>query len=125
MIKNRGLGFRILADILVACAALGAVVGASRSPNGAWLVVILGGLLLAAVLAGYREPFARRVWIHPLVIMSPVLIALPVALLTCRGFECGGIIGFLMAASLFTLVLLGGAFVAFYVGRRITRPDGA
>jgi hypothetical protein len=125
MTKRRGLILRILADLLVACFALGAFVGASKSTNGALLIAVLGGLLLAAGAGGYLEPSAKRVWIHPLVIMSPELIALAFALLTCHGFECEGMVGFLIVASLFTLVLVGLAFAAFYVRRWVTRSSGA
>src|SRR6476660_9928952 len=102
MTNRRGFIFRILGDLFVSCVALGALVGASHSTNGATLIAALGVVLLGAAVAGYLEPSAKRVWIHPLLIMSPELIALPVALLTCHGFECGGIIGFLIFANLFT-----------------------
>ena len=124
MINRRGLIFRILGDLFVGCIALGALVGASHSTNGATFIAALGAVLLAAAVAGYLEPSAKRVWIHPLLIMSPEIIALPLALLTCHGFECGGVIGFLIFANLFTLGLVGLSFAVFYVRRWITRSTG-
>ncbi|HLY63616.1 MAG TPA: hypothetical protein VKV95_22990 [Terriglobia bacterium] len=125
MTNRRGLIFRILTDFIVALSAVGAFVGASHSGNGTWLFVIFGGLLLAAGFAGYLEPAAKRVWIHPLVIMSPEIIVLPVAFLTCHGFECAGFIAFLMVSSLFALVLMVMSYIVFYVRRWIIRSNRA
>lgn len=125
MKNRRGLTFRILADLFVGCIALGTLVGASHSTNGVMFVVVLGGVLFAAAVAGYLEPSARRVWIHPLLMMSPEIVALPFALLTCHGFECGGVIGFLIFANLFTLGLVGLSFAVFYVRRWTARSSGA
>jgi len=113
MTNRRGLFFRMLGDLFVGCIALGAVVGASHSTNGAIFFAPLGAVLLAAAVAGYLEPSEKRVWIHPLLIMSPEVIALPLAFLTCHGFECGGMIGFLIFANLFTLGLVGLSFSVF------------
>ena len=124
MTNRRGLIFRLVGDLFVGCVALGAVVGASHSANEATFIAALGAVLLAAALAGYLEPSAKRVWIHPLLIMSPEIIALPLALLACHGFECGGMIGFLIFANLFTLGLVGLSFAVFYVRRCITRSTG-
>jgi len=124
-VKNRrSLIFRILGDLFVGCIALGALVGASHTTNGATLIAVLGAVLLATAVSGYMEPSAKRVWIHPLLIMSPEIIALPFALLTCRGFECGGMIGFLIFANLFTLGLVVLSFAVFYARRWIARSSG-
>ena len=98
---------RLLADLIIGCIVLGATVRASHSTNGAAFVAALGTVVLAAVVAGYLERSAKWAWIHPLLIMAPELIALPAAFFTCHGFECGGVIGFLIFASLFTIVLEG------------------
>jgi hypothetical protein len=123
MTNRRSLIIRLLADLIIGCIVLGAIVRASHSTNGAAFIAALGTVVLAAVVAGYLEPSAKWVWIHPLLIMAPELIALPIAFFTCRGFECGGVIGFLIFASLFTIVLEGLSFAAFYVTRRVTRPN--
>jgi hypothetical protein len=86
-------------------------------------IAALGVVLLAAAVAGYLEPSSKRVWIHSLLIMAPEIIALPIAILTCHGFECGGMIGFLILANLFTLGLVGLSFAVFYVRHRITRSS--
>jgi hypothetical protein len=106
MTNRRSLIFRILADLLVAFFALFAFVAPSHSKNGAWLIAALVALLLAAGAAGYLEPSAKRIWIHPLLIMSPEFIALPIFIFTCHGFECGGMSGILIFAGLFALVLV-------------------
>src|SRR5258708_36862557 len=112
MTKRRGVIFRILADLFVAYFVTLSLIAASRSGSGsgAWLVGAISALLLAAGVAGYLEQSAKKVWIHPLVIMAPEVIALPVALLTCRGHGCTGMIAILIIANLFTLVLLGLSF---------------
>lgn len=112
---------RLLADLLVGLAAAAGFVLASKHEPGVEAVAVLVILLAAAVLTGYLEPSAKRVWIHPLVIMSPELVALPVAVLTCKGFECGGVIAFLTVASLFAFVLIGVSFAAFFVRRWMSR----
>jgi len=71
------------------------------------------------------EQSAKKVWIHPLVMMSPEVIALPAALLSCHGHGCAGVIAVLILANLFTLVLLGLSFAVFYVRRRLVRSGGA
>jgi hypothetical protein len=55
--------------------------------------------ILAAILAGYFEPFAKRVWIHALLLLLPELVALPVAILTCKGHGCVASIVFLAVAT--------------------------
>jgi hypothetical protein len=125
MTNQRGIIFRILADLFVAFFASLAFFIVSHSGNGAALIGIIGALLFAAGLAGYREPSAKHLWIHPLVMMSPELIALPVAALGCHGHGCAGVIAFLIATNLFTLVLLGLSFAVFYVRRRLARSETA
>jgi hypothetical protein len=124
MKNQRGFISRIIGDLVVGCTTLGAFVAASHWENGATFIAILCAVLLAVAVAGYLEPSAKRVWIHPLLIMWPEIIALPVAVLTCRGFECGGMIGFLIFVNLFTLGLVGLSFAVFYVRRWITRSSG-
>jgi hypothetical protein len=92
----------------------------SKNGSGFFAIVIGLALVGAAGLAGNREPNAKWVVIHPVVMMAPELIAFPFALATCRGFECGGLIAFLAAASLATLVLIAVAFAGFGL-RRIRR----
>ena len=119
--RSYGLGPRIAADLLTGIVATGGFVLASRCSNSgpAWIFISAGVLLLlAAVLAGYHEPSAKRVWIHPPLIMSPELSALPAAYFTCKGFECAGVIAFLMLASLFAGVLIVFSYVGFALKRR-------
>jgi hypothetical protein len=125
MPNQHGLTFRILADLFVAFFVTLAFFAVSHSGNGVWLIGVIGALLFASVMAGYLEPSAKKVWIHPLVIMSPELIALPVALLACHGHGCVGVIAFLTLANLVTLVLVGLSFAAFYIRRRLVRSGGA
>jgi hypothetical protein len=115
----RGVIFRILADLFVAYFVTLSLIAASRSGSGAWLVGAISGLVLAAGVAGYLEQSAKKVWIHPLVMMSPEVIALPAALLGCHGHGCAGVIAVLILANLFALVLLGLSFAVFYVRRRL------
>ena len=56
--------------------------------------------------------------------MSPEVIALPAALLSCQGHGCAGVIAVLILANLFTLVLLGLSFAVFYVRHRLVRSGG-
>ena len=69
---------------------------------------------------GYFEPSAKRVWCHALLIMWPEVLALPVALMTCKGHGCAGFVAFLFLASLFTLILMAASFGAFFIRRRRT-----
>jgi hypothetical protein len=55
-----------------------------------------------------------------LLIMWPELLALPVALMTCKGYGCAGFVAFLFLASLFTLILMAVSFGAFFIRRRRT-----
>jgi hypothetical protein len=124
MTNRRGVIFRILADLFVAFSVTLAFFAVSDSGKAAWLIGVIGALLFAAGMAGYLEPSAKKVWIHPLVIMWPELIALPVAFLGCHGHGCAGVISFLNAANMFTLLLLGLSFAVFYVRRRLARSSG-
>lgn len=119
MKTRSGLARRMLIDLLagLSAAALVAALG-WLGAGSAWAIPALCVLLIAAGAGGYREPSARRVWIHPLVIMSPALVAATCAALTCRGFECGGVAGLVAGAVLFTLVLVGLSYAAFYARRR-------
>src|ERR1700752_3319983 len=126
--RSYGLGPRIAADLLTGIVATGGFVLASRCSNSgaAWIFISAGVLLLlAAVLAGYHEPSAKRVWIHAPLMMSPELIALPAAYFTCKGFECAGVIAFLMLASLFAGVLIVFSYVGFALKRRVLTAKAA
>ena len=112
---------RVVAELLAGLLAAGAFGLASHSPNGSFFIAIGVGLLLVAGLAGYLEPSAKKVWLHPILIMWPELMALPAAVLTCHGFECAGVIAFLALAGLFALVLMGVSFAAFFARRKTTR----
>ena len=81
---------RALAAFLVGTSAPGSILAASHygASPGYWLIVIPCIVLIAAILVGYFEPFAKRVWIHALLLMLPELVALPVAILTCKGHGC-------------------------------------
>jgi hypothetical protein len=122
MTNRRSLLLRILADAVVSMAAIAGFFLASHSTRPAWLIAIGIGLIVAAAVSGYLEPSGKTVWIHAPIIMAPELIALPFAFATCRGFECAGITAFLFMAGLFTLVLVGISYCAFFIRRRITRP---
>lgn len=114
------LALRIGVDFLVGIFAIAAFLFLSKTGSGVLAITIALALLLAAGLAGYQEPTAKWVVLHPVVMMAPELIAFPVALATCRGFECQGIIAFLGLASLATVVLAVAAFAGFGI-RRIGR----
>jgi hypothetical protein len=111
---------RIILDLLVSISAIAAFVVLSKNGSGFLAIAIGLALIAAAGFAGNREPNAKWVVIHPVVMMAPELIAFPFALATCRGFECGGVIAFLAAISLSTLVLIVVAFAGFGL-RRIRR----
>lgn len=120
--RSYAFGYRVVADILIGIATAGGFVLASRSSgtNAAWILIIACGLLFViAVLAGYYEPSAKRVWMHAPIIMSLELIALPAAALTCKSFECAGVIAFLTMASLFALVLIGCSYIGFALKRKV------
>jgi hypothetical protein len=113
---------RSLADLVVGVAAVGGFIAASKNGEtaGYWLIAVACGLLMSAIMTGYFEPSAKRVWCHALLIMWPELLALPVALMTCKGHGCAGLVAFLFLASLFTLILMAASFGAFFIRRRRT-----
>ena len=90
---------RVLADLVVGIAAVVGFIAASKNgeTGGYWLIAVACGLLMSAIMAGYFEPSAKRVWCHALLIMWPELLALPVALMTCKGHGCAGFVAFLYA----------------------------
>ena len=113
---------RGLADLVVGIAAVGGFIAASKNGEtaGYWLIAVAFGLLMSAIMAGYFEPSAKRVWFHALLIMWPELLAFPVALMTCKGHGCAGFVAFLFLASLFTLILMAASFGAFFIRCRRT-----
>jgi hypothetical protein len=113
------LGHRIAADVIVGLSVIAGFVAASHGSTPLFFATC-GLLVVAAGTAGYFEPVAKRVWIHAVLQMWPELVALPFALATCRGFECGGFIAFLAMACASTVVLIVVSFVGFAL-RRITR----
>jgi len=120
--RSYGFGLRIAVEVVTGVVTTGVFVLASRSSNSgaAWILIsACMVLVLVAVLAGYHEPLAKRVWIHPSVIMSLELIALPAAYFTCRGFECAGVIAFLILASFFVGVLIVFSYIGFALKRRV------
>ena len=128
MSLTRGLstchfGLRAAADVLAGVCASAGFIFASRSneigANRLLLITCILLLILAAI-AGFCEPFLKRVWIHAVLIMSPELIALPVVSLSCRGFECAGGIAFLMMASFFTIGLIAFSFLGFALRAKLT-----
>jgi len=123
MTNAGGTVVRISADLFVACLVPLCIFASSRtgSANGALVIGVLGTQLIAVGVMACLEPSAKMVWIHPLVIMLPELIALPVAILTCRGHGCVGGIVMLILVNLFTLVLVGLSYAVFYVRRRTAR----
>jgi hypothetical protein len=121
---NRGhFRSRMLADLAVGIfvVALVAIVGRHNGNRGL-AIPILCILPLAASVAGDLEPSATRVWVHALVIISPALAVVFGAAVTCRGFECGGLVGLVAAALIFAVLLLVLSFAVFYLRRRITPP---
>jgi hypothetical protein len=115
----------VFADLIVAVASVCGFVFSSHTANGTWLILVLGAVFLAICLAAFFESSAKRVWIHPLLIMSPEIVAFPIVFLTCRGFECGGIIGFLAFASAFDLILIGISYAVFYTKRAVVRRSNS
>lgn len=113
---------RALASLLVGISAPGSVFAASHfgANPGYWLIAIPISVLIAAVLAGYFEPSARRVWIHALLLILPELVALPVAILTCKGHGCAAIVALLAIAVVSTFVLIAVSYAAFFIRRRRT-----
>ena len=126
MTKRRSVVVRILADLFVACLVPLYMFASSRtgSANGALAIGVLGAQLIAVGVMACLEPSAKMVWIHPLVIMLPELIALPVAILTCRGHGCVGGIVMLILANLITILLVGLSYAVFYIRRRMAPSGG-
>src|SRR5260370_41424868 len=124
MSDRRSLALRIVADLVVACLGTASFIIASHGST-AWFIETIGGLLLWVVAAACLEPSAKMVWVHPLLIMLPELVALPAISLTCHGFECAGIIAFLVLASVSSILLVGISFAVFYIRRWIMRSRPA
>jgi len=109
-----------LAAFLVGISAPGSILAASHygASPGYWLIAIPCSVSIAAILAGYFEPVAKRVWIHALLLLLPELVALPVAVLTCKGHGCVASIVLLAVAIPSTLVLIAISYAAFFIRRR-------
>jgi hypothetical protein len=124
-VTNR-LGFvvRLLADLFVACFVPLAFLVASRSDHDPLRIGALGVQLLAVGVMAYLEPSTKKVWIHPLVIMSPELIVLPAGALTCRGHGCAGMFVVAILAYLFAFLLVGLSYAVLYIRRRMARSGG-
>lgn len=111
---------RCVADVLVGLGApWPAFLSAAHANPTPWLGSSVGIFAIAALVSGYYEPSARRVIVHPFLLMLPAIIGSLWAFSTCRGFECGGTIGMVLIASLLTFVLLGLALAAFFARRRL------
>ena len=122
--RSYGFRYRAAAEVLSGMVGTGGFVLASRrsdSDSALLLIATCVFLVMVAVLTGYYEPSAERVWIHPPLIMSLELIALPAAYFTCKGFECGGVIGFLIMTSLFACLLIVFSYIGFAFKRRVSR----
>ncbi len=111
---------RALAAFLVGICAPGSVFALSYygMSLGYWLIAIPCSILIAAILAGYFEPLAKRVWIHASLLTLPELVAFPIAILTCRGHGCVATIVLLAAAVLSTFVLMAVSYAAFFIRRK-------
>jgi hypothetical protein len=111
---------RASAPFLVGISAPGSVLAASHygASPGSWLIAIPCTVLIAAILAGYYEPFAKRVWIHAVLLMLPESVALPVAILTCKGHGCVAAIVLLAIAIPSTFVLIAVSYAAFFIRRK-------
>ncbi len=79
---------RIVLDFLFSICVIAAFFFLSKTRSGVVAIAICVALFLAAGFAGYSEPTAQWVVIHPVVMMAPELITFPFVLATCRGFEC-------------------------------------
>jgi hypothetical protein len=120
--RSYGFGHRVATEVLIGLGTTGGFVLASRSSGSgaAWLLIFACLLLvLVATLAGYYEPSASRVWMHPPLMMALELIALPASSFTCRGFECGGVIAFLHDCQPVHCILVGFSYVGFALRRRV------
>lgn len=81
------------------------------------MVVLCGWLAIAAVVAGYFEPFVKLAWIHAPTIMAAVLLLAPVFQM-CNGSECYGYKYLSGLLSLYTLPLAVLCTGASYFRRR-------
>jgi hypothetical protein len=115
----------MLGDVLAGIFVITLVAVAGKlNANRVWAIPILCILPLAAGMAGFREPLAKRVWIHPLVITLPGLAVVSAGAVTCRGFECGAMVGILAAAIVFMFILVGLSFAVYFIRRWVVRSDG-
>lgn len=85
---------------------------------GYWLILIPCGILVTAILAGYYEPLAKRVWIYAPLLTLPELVAFPIAILTCKGHGCVATYVLLAAAIGATFVLIAVSYAAFFIRRK-------
>ena len=113
---------RGLAAFLVGISAPGSIFALSHyvASEVYWLIPIPCGILIAAILAGYYEPFAKRVWIYALLLMLPELVAFPIAILTCKGHGCVATYVLLAAAIAATSILVAVSYAAFFIRRKRT-----
>jgi hypothetical protein len=124
MTNRPGFVVRLLADLLVACLVVLAFFVASRSENDPLRIGALVVQFLAVGVAAYLEPSAKKVWIHPLAILSPELIALPAGVLLCKGHGCAGMFVFAVLAYFVALLMVGLSYAVFYIRSRIVRSGG-
>jgi hypothetical protein len=108
-------------DVLVGLGVTSMFVKASSTKEAGetWLFTAIGLILVWAFVAGFRSSGFKRACLHPFLIMSPEIVVLPFAIVSCKGFECQGFIPFLMAACLFSLILLPLSLLGCFVGRRL------
>lgn len=111
---------RALAVCLVGISAPASIFAVSHYnvTPGYWLILIPCGILVTAILAGYHEPFAKRVWIYALLLTLPELVAFPIAILTCKGHGCVATYGLLAAAIAVTFVLIAVSYATFFIRRK-------
>jgi hypothetical protein len=121
MTGRRGFVVRLLADLCVACLVVLAFFVASRSNNDPLRIAALVVQFLAVGVAAYLEDSAKKVWIHPLVILLPELIALPAGVLLCKGHGCAGMFVFAVLAYFVALLMVGLSYAVFHIRRRILR----
>lgn len=126
--KTETTRLRTLMDLLagVSAAVFFPVLG-WLGAGDVWAIPAPCILLVAACAAGWMEPSGRRVWTHPLVMMSPELVVLVCAAVVCpaiagpRGEECAWFVVALFVAVPFTLVMVGLSLAAFFIRRLATR----
>jgi hypothetical protein len=103
---------------LLACG--GAVISSHHAHTGGYLLVVIASVLaIAATLMGYAESSAKWAWVHGPLMMTVEILGLPLAALTCRSFECAGVIAFLIVANIFALVLIFLSYAGFFLRRRL------